>query len=298
MSSDVYDDEWMAMNYPNMRYTYSPDLNKAPWSGALRNLSGSIGPLNTFSFDVDNTSSLLGLELYANSSSKPKNSNQYLGFPIQNHSTYFAGWQFTKCATHLTYVDANVTYNFTDGVPGTPFVTKMKLTESPTSSLNITPYEIDGINLSMRSSMTQQLAYQEIGNITIRSMLQNFLADPYAFSISEARQINLDKVPITSFEKRLGLISNTLWRAFAYPMFITNPHTQTTYPDTQMSISTAQVLSPAAKTYTLNTVWIILYFVASILMLLMTVTGFFMKRKTRGQEVPETLTDAMRFMLK
>ena len=275
---------WMSENYHKMATRYNASLDQAPYDQALaalfpwRDSTGMASTSKPGGFFLDTIDPL-------NTHLEPTKDNvplRHIVFGSRGDSIIST----TTCEATTMYVNANVTCESVGSasVPCAVQAVRLMPDADHPESTNLTGFEFSPSTIATYFPIAVNDPIRQ--HVATSSFTEMFIADPTAAVTTLIGTVELGEVPIELFEERFGLLFNTFWRATVVPMDILGGGVQnaTLSPHGKLNI-TALFNSSEPPIYAINTTWIVIFFVANIVMVLAAALALLLKLTSRGPEV-------------
>jgi hypothetical protein len=204
-------------------------------------------------------------------------------------------YALTKCKVSLSYVDVNVTFEQTSKGNTAYVVNRIRQQSSPPTSIKLHAFQHPTIAWQVKESFLDTLVPWD-DNRSWPPFVMQYILDPahfksynYPYRNDNFSGFMAENLTISMFEQRFGLVFNTFWRAFAQTSAVTDLDREEdpSYddPEFQRAQMHVQYLSPRPLTYKLGLPWIVLYFIASFVMLVAAITTLVLKFTHKGPDL-------------
>jgi hypothetical protein len=260
----------MKDNYHLMTNRHNATLDQEPYNAALQDLL----PISSGFF----------LDTLGNVSASIKNpTSPSIVFVSRGWTSYY----ITTCMASMIYVDVNITCATTSRLSqATCAATSIRETSNPPTSTNYTAFSTVPNAYWIARSWPTIFGPQHSMTSTQTEL---FIADPSSAFVGAAatiKTVELGAVPINVFEKRFGLVFNTFWKASVAPSLIVGGDVSKANLELQPFINTTAAWSQfTPQVYALNTPWLALFFLSTLIMFIAAVFAIFFKMRSRSPDI-------------
>ncbi|KAF4905625.1 hypothetical protein CGCF415_v008222 [Colletotrichum fructicola] len=269
--------DWFSTNYKSFTIKYNATLDHPPYSEALWDF---------FSADPSPWMRRVTLDLDYNTTYGP-------GTQDKSNTTIFVGAQndggscMTSCAIRTVYVNAKVFCECRGSAAQSQCrVDRIRQLPEPPLSPSETIFSPQHVHRTVPGSLLSWFpaAESKISSSDLKNFYEVYLSNPVStfLTSNSEKYLPLSSIPMEVFADRFGLLLNTFLDSNVDPDAIVGavPRVNSILLNT-----TSAVTIPLAATYALNTIWTVIYFISTTVMLIAAVARLVFHYHTTAPQI-------------
>lgn len=297
--------DWMRENYHRLVYAQSQNvdvttgtantsLDREPYVAAMQQMLG--GNYN-YGFFVDTMQNLSNINYDPAEAKAQLWEKRQIIFGSSESGLVGQKLSITTCNVNVSYVDMDVTCK--SGATAASAincrVNAMRATPNPPFSTNFTAFEPTSIGAKVMryfpsiTANTQSLAFAP--TLFEQAMANGLVAgaaddSTVVNTLGGTQGVDLSKIPIHTFNKRLGLYFNTFWSATMNPALTVGGSfaSQNIDASTLTNVTATHSTFPEIR-YSVNRAWMAIYFISILVMYLSIFVSVFLRLVSQGPDI-------------